>query len=224
MLVERDMARIGRRIDPDPGNPAGEIHNVQWASMAAEAAGIAGYVKSQIEAGTEPGEVLVLTSSRPVGQGIRDAMRALNIPTVSYFREEPVQSRNAQEALTLLTLLVDPADRVALRVWLGFGSGDFRRGGYLRVLQEAQRHGQDRHTLPRARSMRRVMVRRRQRPHPTSPFGRRNVSVALGLCRFRGFRSIGRGPLAVDHHGPAVAETLDPHLTSDDRSGANARR
>ncbi len=149
-LVERDRARLGRRLEPYPGNPVGEIHNVQWSSIEAEAAGIARYIKAQTDTGTAPGQCLILTSSRVIGQQIRDAMRALDIATVSYFKEEPVQDADAQEALTFLTLLIDPRDRVSLRVWLGFGSANLRRNGYLRLLRAAQDRGEDVATLLQA--------------------------------------------------------------------------
>ena len=142
-LVERDTARLGRRLVPLPGNPAGEVHNVQWRSLQTEADGVATYIKAQIDAGTDPGKCLILTSSRTIGHMIREALVAHLVPADSYFREEPVDTPEAREALTLLTLLIDPDDRVALRAWLGSGSTSFRSGSYVRCLRMAQEHNTD---------------------------------------------------------------------------------
>lgn len=142
-LVERDTARLGRRLVPFPGNPVGEVHNVQWRSLQAEADGVAAFIKARIDAGTDPGQCLVLTSSRTIGQLIRDALVARDVPADSYFREEPVDAAEAREALTLLTLLIDPSDRVALRAWLGFGGSNFRTASYVRSLRVAQESNTD---------------------------------------------------------------------------------
>lgn len=112
---------------------------MQWDSLDDEAVGIAEFIHHKTTALNVPaGQCLVLAPSKIVGYRIRDAMRARQIPTLSFFREEPVEDPEAQEALTTLLLLADPDDRVALRSWLAFGSSTKRRGGYRRALTMAR--------------------------------------------------------------------------------------
>jgi DNA helicase-2/ATP-dependent DNA helicase PcrA len=138
-LLDRDTSRPGdHRLEFFPENPAGEIHNVQWHSIQAEAGGLAAFVQGQTSNGTPEGECLILTPRRSLGYAIRDALADLGIEADTFFREQPVESEAAQRALTVLTLLVAPADRVAQRAWLGFGSGDWHRATYRRVAEAAR--------------------------------------------------------------------------------------
>jgi superfamily I DNA/RNA helicase len=137
-LIARDPHRLPHALRPRPTNVAGEVHVVQWTSVDEEAAGIAAFVAHKIAEGVPPGECLVLAANRLVGYGIRDAMRAAGIDTRSYFREEPVDDPDAQEAFTLLNLLADRDDRVSLRAWLSFRSTTQRRSPYRRALEMAK--------------------------------------------------------------------------------------
>ena len=140
-LIQRNPGRVRGPLLPRPANPDGELHNVQWASLAAEAQGIAAFLQHAIANGVDPGKCLILTNSRRVGYGIREAVRALNITIRSFFREEAVESEAAQEKLMLLTLLANPDDRVALRCWLAFDSTTRREGPYRRLWTEARNRG-----------------------------------------------------------------------------------
>lgn len=64
--------------------------------------------------------MLVLANSRQIGYAIRDAVRAEGVDIHSFFREEAVEKLEARRALTLLTLLARPDDRLAQRAWLSF--------------------------------------------------------------------------------------------------------
>lgn len=142
-IVERNPGRARGPLEPKSDNPDGEIHNVQFRSIEEEAGGIADFVRHKINAGAAPGQCLILANSRAVGYAIRDAIRARGVPCSSFFREEPVDSLAAQEALTLLTLLADHDDRVALRAWLAFGSTTERRPAYRRVYAAAREQNTD---------------------------------------------------------------------------------
>jgi DNA helicase II / ATP-dependent DNA helicase PcrA len=142
-LIERTPGRAGKSLEPRPGNVQGEIHHVQWRSVSDEAEGIARFVGTAIERGIDPGQCLILAPVRDVGYPIRDAVRARNIEIRSFFREEPLDAPEAQEALTLLTLLGNPADRLALRAWLALGSSNRRSNPYRRALQAAREQNTD---------------------------------------------------------------------------------
>jgi superfamily I DNA/RNA helicase len=142
-LIQRNPGRIRSALHARHGNPPGEVHNVQWTSIQEEADGIADFIESRVACGVEPGQCLILAPSRHVGYAIRDSVRKKGIEIGSSFREEAVESENAQRALTLLTLLSRPNDRVALRAWLSFGSTTQRRGPYRRVYRKASETGTD---------------------------------------------------------------------------------
>jgi superfamily I DNA/RNA helicase len=137
-LIQRNPGRVRGALSARRVNPAGEIHNVQWTSTEAEASGIARFVIANIEEGIDAGKCLILTNDRRVGYGIRDAIRGSGVECNSFFREEAVSTEEAQEAVTLLTLVAYPRDRLALRTWLSFGVSTQRRPAYLRLLHAAR--------------------------------------------------------------------------------------
>ena len=142
-LIERNPGRVRLPLTAKENNPPGEVHNVQWRAVESEAEGIAGFVAHKIDSGIEAGKCLILVNSRKIGYTIRDAIRARGVACSSFFREEPVDSDAAREALTLLTLLGDPNDRVALRAWLAFGVTTQRRPAYRRLHDAALEHDTD---------------------------------------------------------------------------------
>lgn len=141
-LVRNNLRRIGHDFLPKPDNYHGDIHLVQWPSMETEAVGIARFIHSKIESGEfDPGKTLILSPRRQFGYMIRDALRKQGRSAHSFFHEEALDGNpkiitdcQAQEAFTLLTLLANPDDRVALRCWLGFGSPKLRVSEYQRLL------------------------------------------------------------------------------------------
>ncbi len=140
-LISYNTLRKGRSLLPRAENIEGEVHIVQWADMDSEAAGIAKFIDSRIKRGDfEPGQVLVLCPRRQFGYKIRDALRNLDQPAHSFFHEELldgnpklVEDNRAQEAFTLLRLLVAPNDKVALRCWLGLSHTKLRVNEYARL-------------------------------------------------------------------------------------------
>lgn len=150
-VVRLANALVGRNVDrskPDlellPGSPEGEVHHVRFATAEEEADAIAEFIDERISAGRiQAGDCLVLVNSRRHGRRIRAALLDRGIPAESFFREEALDTEAAREALSLLTLRLDPADRVALRVWLGFDSPDGRTKAYRRLWRVADEAGAD---------------------------------------------------------------------------------
>lgn len=115
-------------------NPEGEIYNLQWRSMEEEAEGVAKVINHYIKKkNVLVGEILVLAPNRVIGYTIRDALKNLEVPVRSYFQEDALDSNEAQEAWTLLTLLTNPNDRVSLRSWLSLGSQSLRKTSYQKI-------------------------------------------------------------------------------------------
>jgi len=146
-LIQRNPGRIRGPLTAKPDNPEGEIHNVQWRAIEEEAQGIATFIQRRVQEGIDPGMCLVLANSRRIGYAIRDAVQARGIDIRSFFREEAVESEEAQRRLTLLTLMARPEDRLALRSWMGFGSANGLAGSYRHVLRAAQERGTDVRTI-----------------------------------------------------------------------------
>jgi len=80
----------------------------------------------------------MLTPRRFIGNRIRDALIERKLNALSYFLEDELQAPSAAEGFCLLTLLVDPVDRTALRAWIGMGHRNERAGGYQRLRQVSQ--------------------------------------------------------------------------------------
>jgi DNA helicase II / ATP-dependent DNA helicase PcrA len=125
----------------DATRPNAHVVVVQHHTLADEVEALADYVAHYL--GTHgdlaPGQVLVLTPRRFIGNRIRDVIIARGLNSMSYFAEDPVSSEPAAEGFALLSVLVDPADRPALRAWLGMGSQNGRAPAYARVRAEAER-------------------------------------------------------------------------------------
>ncbi|MCY3930451.1 MAG: ATP-dependent helicase [Acidobacteria bacterium] len=122
------------RLKALKGRRKGKVYVVQWEDRVQEAEGLAGYVRELVErCSVKPKDIMVLCPRREIGYGIRDLLKARDIPAHSFFHEEALDSTSAQEAFCLLTLLANEDDRTALRWWLGRGSSTGLRGGYARL-------------------------------------------------------------------------------------------
>lgn len=140
-LIANEPARTRQvPLAPQPGRPDASIFVVQHRTLEDEIGTVADFVNDYLNRRPElpAGQVLVLAPRRFIGNRIRDALIARGRNAMSYFTEDPVQAETAAQGMALLTLLVDPLDRPALRAWLGMGSSTGLRGGYQRLVQAAQ--------------------------------------------------------------------------------------
>ena len=136
-------------LNPRAENRDGEVHVVQWETMEEEVNGLAKYIKNKIDDGTvNVGKVLVLSPSRQFGYKIKDKLRELEVNAYSFFHEEALEGNpkkqgenEAQKAFTLLTLLVNPSDKVALRCWLGFDTTTLATAPYQRIRHYCEENG-----------------------------------------------------------------------------------
>ena len=148
-LISNNVGRYPRDFQPFAPNPDGEVIAVQWESIRDEASGIAQFISARVRKGqVEPGKVLVLTQRRQLGYAIRDALKEQGTPAYSFFNEEVLEG-NAKKlaecpaplSYTLLTLLANPDDRVALRCWCGFGSNSLRSAAWQRLRTHCECEG-----------------------------------------------------------------------------------
>jgi len=140
-LISHNLSRSPRTLTCLAGNVQGDVNIVQWASLEEESLGIARFIHNRINTTqVQPGKILVLAPRRQLGYSVRDALMRLGVGAHSFFNEEVLDGRPQdindsfnQQHLTLLTLLANPDDIVALRCWCGFGSSTLRSGAWLRL-------------------------------------------------------------------------------------------
>ena len=141
-LIAHNLDREPRQLSPVAANGPGDIQIRQYATLADEATGIAGFIREQIDNhGRQPQDILVLAQRRSIGNPIHDALIARDVPSKSYYQEGELDSLTAQERMALFKLFIDPEDRIALRWLLGFQSNDFRAGAYARIRAHCERTG-----------------------------------------------------------------------------------
>ncbi|MHB0981027.1 MAG: UvrD-helicase domain-containing protein [Thermoleophilia bacterium] len=137
-LIEHNPGRAKAPLEPRASNPPGTIHNVIFPSMNQETEGLAQYIHARIESGdVRPGEVLVLANWRVIAYRLRDRLLEMGYDAHSYFREEALDTVESKRALTLLTLLAAPDDRVALRSFIALASPNDDRAAYRRIQAHA---------------------------------------------------------------------------------------
>ena len=148
-LIENNNRINPIMLRPRGGNPAGEVLVLQWRNIEEEAQGIAHIIQDRVQRNqVVPGRILVLSPRRQFGYAIRDALNSLEVHAHSFFHEEALDGNpkniagcDAQQAFTLLTLLANLEDRVALRCWCGFGSTSLQKGEWKRLREHCERTG-----------------------------------------------------------------------------------
>ncbi len=142
-LISHNTMRVNKNLVERPKNGEGEIHILQWRTLAEEAEGIARIVAARIHTGVvQPEQVLVLVPRRLIAYPIRDALVASRLSVQLGFEDETLSSTAAQERFSMLNLLADPNDRVALRVLMGSGSPVARAGAWGRLRAHCEANGQ----------------------------------------------------------------------------------
>jgi DNA helicase-2/ATP-dependent DNA helicase PcrA len=141
-LIEQSAGRDKPPLVPLAPDRLGDVSIVQWADVPSEIDGIVSAIADDVgRREIEPGEILVLTNWRGIGERIRERLADLGIPIRSYFTEEELASDEGREAVALLRLVVDEHDLPAVRVLLGLGEASGRSGAYQRLLEHCHSNG-----------------------------------------------------------------------------------
>jgi DNA helicase-2/ATP-dependent DNA helicase PcrA len=148
-LIDHNERNEPKNLTACPTNENGTVYIVQHQSLGHEIDCIAAYIEHYLL--THPdlraGEILVLSSRRIIGNGIRDALnqraqqnrRAWSAS--SFYFEDALDSDEAAIGFSILTLLAVPTDRAALRVWLGAQSQDGLAHSYARLRTYCEANG-----------------------------------------------------------------------------------
>lgn len=121
----------------------GSVAVIQWDGLPDEIEGLAAVIAHDVASEKrERGDFLVLVNRRDVGYRIRAALEEIGIPARSFFQDDALKrSSEAAAGFALLRLLVQPEDRVSLRVWLGLGDSKARADAYNVVRDAATADG-----------------------------------------------------------------------------------
>jgi DNA helicase-2/ATP-dependent DNA helicase PcrA len=180
-LIAHNQRLAPKVLNPFPQNTNGDVSIVQHETVAEEIRALADFIDWYLQSyPTVPaGEVLVLANRRAIGNGIRDALntkaRQQNRPWVaeSFYFEDALKSPAAAESFSLLSLLVNPEDRPALRYWLGENRSDCRRQQYSRLRSYCEQSG----TSPN-QTLAAVVAGMLNLPHTSALVGRYNQLTA----------------------------------------------
>jgi len=153
-LIAHNPRLAPKVLAPHALNAQGNIYIVQHHSVAEEIQAISDYIDWYLDqnAGVPAGEVLVLSSRRQIGNGIRDSLIAIAQQkgrawdAQSFYFEGALKTDQAADGFALLTMLVDPDDVPSLRFWLGEHKQDCREAPYRRL----RAHCEDSAQSPRA--------------------------------------------------------------------------
>lgn len=97
------------------------------------------YVETE---GITLGEVLILAQRGDIADTIFKELEKLNLEAIDYYNEEIFKGNMlAQERFSLLNLIANPEDRVALRSWLGQGNVDWRANPYSKLRNYCEESG-----------------------------------------------------------------------------------
>ena len=130
-------------IQASPSNGQGQVHIVQHNSIRDEITTLVAFIDWYLanHPTVQPGEILVLSTRRTIGYAIRDELISSGHMAQSFFTEQCLDQLVAKEGYCLLTLLVRPDDRTALRAWLGVDNKTCRSKAYKRICHAADTAG-----------------------------------------------------------------------------------
>ncbi|MCY4491951.1 MAG: ATP-dependent helicase, partial [Thaumarchaeota archaeon] len=126
------------RLQASPNNENGKIHIVQWKNSSEEVKGVAKYVIHLVnDKEYAPEDILIITPRSKIAHKIQDEIK--NIPVHSFYYKKALEKPLAQCAFTLLAILNNKEDRVALRWWLGKDSTSGRRCAYQKLREYCEK-------------------------------------------------------------------------------------
>lgn len=141
-LIAKNVNRpVPRPLNSMPANGVGDVRIIQYRTLDAEVAGVSQLVSQIVADGVPPGDILVLAQSKAVGTPIFEAIVGAGVAARSEYTESELNSMDAQRAFSLLKLLDNREDRVALRWLIGVDSNTWNAAGYQRVRERCEDRG-----------------------------------------------------------------------------------
>lgn len=125
----------------------GEINFLQWKTLDEEIEGIAKIIESLNDSGENLGEVIVLCPSSKIASTIYSRLVELEIPTLNFygdlFDNKPSNSEGSVPlyGISMIDLLINPENRIALRCLLGYGISGLRNKQWKKVMGYSETYG-----------------------------------------------------------------------------------
>jgi superfamily I DNA/RNA helicase len=141
LISHNQLRPVPRALVPREENGEGDIRIIQFQSLNDEINGVVDTVEELIDRGNRPGDILILAQRGAIGTPIYELLIERGIRVTSYYAESDLNTEEAQRKLSLLKLLVDRDDRVALRWLLGLGSKNWRSSSYSRIRDYCSEEG-----------------------------------------------------------------------------------
>ncbi len=162
LLIARNPNRLKGDLRPlaEKVN-RGEISVLQWNTLENELDGLAEGIDRLLKAGKVPpdGRILVLVPRADFGSRLATKLNAMGRTDVRFHGKPNWAGLEMQRALSLLSLADNQDDAVALRVWVGLGSADYRRAAYAKVIHHCVQTGATPQQVLRDDSLCRVTLR-----------------------------------------------------------------
>lgn len=143
-LISHNTGRIETELVPRNGREDdGRVDIVQWKTRNRETRGIARAVSEIAPELGEEEDVLVLVPRHEYGKGIGEELEQRGVESCKVHTKPDWEDEDLGQGLSLLTLLGDPQDQVALRYWLGLDEDDWRRDEYYAYMEYTETEGRD---------------------------------------------------------------------------------
>lgn len=142
LIMQNVLRPTNRQLQPIVTKGVGDVEIVQFSTLEEEVTGVVTRIIELVDGGTDAGDILVLAQRRVVGNPIYEGLVEAGIPVRSYYAESELEQLETQEQFSLMRLVVDRDDRVALRWLLGINSQNWRAPSYRRLREHCELSGQ----------------------------------------------------------------------------------
>lgn len=132
---------------PFDKNDDGEIFFLQWKTLIEEIEGISRIIEEMKTEGEKLGEIIILCPSSKIASLIYSSMVEHNIPTINFygdmFDNAPSNSEESRPlyGISMLDLLINREDRVALRCLLGYGKTGLGCKPWQKIMNYSESNG-----------------------------------------------------------------------------------
>lgn len=140
-----DARRIPKTLLPEPGRSAGEVALLRFATQAEEAQGVATMCKRLVDAGHDPGQILILLRTdrnRAFSKVLQEAFDAAGVPITSGTGEDPFGSDAGMVVMSYLRLTENPKDHLAWRALLQVGNNRIGTGAISQIYEQCRARGE----------------------------------------------------------------------------------
>jgi len=143
-IIQQNPDRLRGDLHPLPGREdSGDVTIVQWHTRERETRGIVQGVQNLLNSGLVPDEekLVILVPRHEFGRMLFDELAQSGFTDMKVHTKMDWTDVLLGRNLTLLRLLNDPEDRVALRYWLGLDHQLWRRNEYRRLREGCEQRG-----------------------------------------------------------------------------------